>query len=80
MEMDTDSLYITFARDTIDECVKSEKKVEWVTEKWKWFSSENKKTKVLFENNHDTIIPFSQWDKGTPGKFKAEYIRTGMVV
>ena len=40
MEMDTDSLYIAFAKDTIDECVKEELKEEWKTEKYKWFSSD----------------------------------------
>ena len=35
MEMDTDSLYIAFARNTIDECVKLEKKETWLSEKWK---------------------------------------------
>ena len=34
MEMDTDSLYIAFAKDTIDECVKEELKEEWKTEKY----------------------------------------------
>ena len=29
MEMDTDSLYIVFARDTIDDCVKPELREEW---------------------------------------------------
>ncbi len=40
MEMDTDFLYIAFARDIIDECVKPELVVEWVIEKCKWFCSE----------------------------------------
>ena len=38
MEMDTDSLHIAFARDTIDECVKPEMLERWGEEKWKWFS------------------------------------------
>ena len=32
MEMDSDSLYIAFARNTIDECVKPELKNRWVRE------------------------------------------------
>lgn len=33
MEMDTDSLYIAFTRDTIDECVKPELVAKWTTKK-----------------------------------------------
>ena len=38
MEMDTDSLYIAFAKPTIDECVKPLLREEWMREKWNWFS------------------------------------------
>ena len=48
METDTDSLYIAFARDTIDECVKPELKEQWNTEKWNWFCSEDVDTLVEF--------------------------------
>ena len=77
MEMDTDSLYIAFARDTIDECVKPEYRGEkWINEKRKWFSAEHDdKCKIKFE---DHIIPFAQWDKRTPGKFKPEFDGIGM--
>ena len=76
MEMDTDSLYIAFARDTIDECVKEEFRGEkWLTEKRKWFSAEfDDKCLFKFENS---ITPFAQWDKRTPGKFKPEFIGDG---
>ena len=71
MEMDTDSLYIAFARDTIDECVKEELREKWVREKRKWFSAEfDDKCKINFEGS---TIPFAQWDKRTPGKFKPEF-------
>ena len=76
MEMDTDSLYIAFAQDTIDECVKPEKKQEWLAEKWKWFSSEDREKVVEFD---DHSITFAQWDKRTPGKFKAEFHGIGMI-
>ena len=59
MEMDTDSLYIAFAQDTIDDCVKPELREEWGKEKWKWFSSDNIETKILFEGHK---ISFAQWD------------------
>ena len=75
MEMDTDSLYIAFARDTIDDCVKPELREEWATEKWNWFSSNDKETKITFEGHE---ISFSQYDKRTPGKFKPEFEGTGM--
>ena len=76
MEMDTDSLYIAFARDTIDECVKPEKQQEWMSEKWKWFSSEDSEEKVDFEGN---MISRAQFDMRTPGKFKPEFIGEGMI-
>ena len=75
MEMDTDSLYIAFAKDTIDECVKPHLKEAWEQEKYKWFSSDDAKCKFKFE---DEIITFKQYDKRTPGKFKMEYEGEGM--
>ena len=36
MEMDTDSLYIAFARDTIDDCVKPELREEWSNASYSW--------------------------------------------
>ena len=75
MECDTDSLYIAFARETIDECVKPELKEEWDTEKHNFFSStDDSDFKFGGEN-----IPFSQWDKRTPGKYKPEFEGVGMI-
>ena len=74
MEMDTDSLYIAFAADTIDDCVKPELSEKWAAEKWKWFSVDSD-FGVPFDGH---TIPASQWDKRTPGKFKAEYVGIGM--
>ena len=76
MECDTDSLYIAFARETIDESVKPEMGERWKVEKWKWFSSEEKKCKLNFEGN---LIPFAQYDKRTPGKFKPEFVGEGIL-
>ena len=73
MECDTDSLYIAFARESIDECVKPELKENWKTEKWKWFVSKDKDTMIEFDGN---MIPLAQYDKRTPGKFKPEFIGT----
>ena len=75
MEMDTDSLYIAFARDTIDECVKDGLKDDWKKEKYKWFSSEDTRCRFKFE---DEVITHKQYDKRTPGKFKVEYKGEGM--
>ena len=74
MEMDTDSLYIAFARDTIDECVKPDMVESCCEEKWKWFSSEDNDRKADSDGQE---ITFSQWDQRTPGKFKTEYEGTG---
>ena len=49
METDTDSLYIAFARKTIDECVKPELRKEWNVEKWNFFSSEDEDTIINFQ-------------------------------
>ena len=75
METDTDSLYIAFARDTIDECVKPELKAEWDQEKWTFFTSEDE-TLVNF-NGH--TITQKQYEKRTPGKFKEEFNGIGMI-
>ena len=75
MECDTDSLYIAFARESIDECVQPDLLEEWYSEKYKWFSSEDKNSSVDFEG---TYVPFNQFDKRTPGKFKPEFIGDGM--
>ena len=75
MEMDTDSLYIAFARDTIDECVKPHLHEAWKKEKYKWFASEDTECVLDFKGER---ITFKQWDKRTPGKFKVEFEGEGM--
>ena len=75
MECDTDSLYIAFARDSIDECVKPDLLEEWYRVKWDFFSSEDE---TLMDFNGYSI-PIKQFDKRTPGKFKAEFIGVGMI-
>ena len=75
MEMDTDSLYIAFARDTIDECVKPHLHEAWKKEKYKWFASEDTKCTFNFKGER---ITFKQYDKRTPGKFKVEFEGEGM--
>ena len=70
MEMDTDSLYIAFARDTIDECGKPDLRDQWNTEKWKWFCYEDTTSSIEFD---EQIVTFKQWDKRIPCKFKLEY-------
>ena len=75
MECDTDSLYIAFAKETIDECVKPHLKEEWNKVKSQYFSSESEEP---IEFNGKTI-PFKQYDKRTPGKYKPEFIGIGMI-
>ena len=41
MQCDTDSLYLAFARETIDECVKPGLEDEWARVKWDFLSSED---------------------------------------
>ena len=48
MECDTDSLYVAFSRDNIDECAKPEMRERWQSEKWEWFSSEDESTIIFF--------------------------------
>ena len=76
MEMDTDYLYIAFAKKTIDECVKPELRDEWEKEKGIWFSSSDTTKTVHFEGQD---ISYAQWDRRTPGKFKAEFEGDGMM-
>ena len=73
--METDSLYIAFARDTIDDCVKPELRETWTREKFDWFSSDDKNTLIEFEGQ---TISLSQFDNRRPGRFKAEFIGIGM--
>ena len=76
METDTDSLYIAFARITIDECVKPELRKEWNAEKWNFFSSEDEDTIINFQGY---LISKKQYEKRTPGKFKEEFNGIGMI-
>ena len=75
METDTDSLYIAFARETMEECVKPELREDFNNEKWKFFASEDE-TLINF-NGHS--ITRKQYDKRTPGLFKEEFNGVGMV-
>ena len=75
MEMDTDSLYIAFARDSIDGCVKPHLQKEWEKEKWEWFSFDDTDKTIKFDGQDITL---KQYDKRTPGKFKIEYEGEGM--
>ena len=75
MEMDTDSLYIAFARDTIDECVKLHLKKKWKKEKYKWLASDDTQNTIDFQDKQVTL---KQYDKRTPGKFKIEFQGEGM--
>ena len=60
----------------IDDCVKPELRDKWLTEKWTWFSSEDEQTMVSLQ---DQLISLKQFDKRTPGKFKAEFERNGQI-
>ena len=75
MEMDTDSLYIAFSRDNIDEFVKPHLREEWKSEKYEWFSSDDVDSLVDFDGEK---ITKKQFDQRTPGKFKLEYRGEGM--
>ena len=68
-------LYIAFAKDTIDECVKPHLTDEWDKVKYEFFSS-NSNEPVEFGGK---TIPFKQYDKRTPGKYKPEFEGVGMI-
>ena len=74
----TDSLYITFAKPTIDECVNPILKEEWLREEWNWFSvsQDSIAEQVQFQGQE---VPLTQWDMRTPGTFKAEFSADGMI-
>ena len=75
MECDTDSLYVALARDTVDECGKPDLMAEWKSEKYNFFSSDDP-TEIDFAG---IKIPFSQYEKRTPGKYKEEFNGVGMI-
>ena len=75
MQMDTDSLYIAIARDSVDNCVKPEKIIEWLETKRKWFPSEDQ-TLINF-NGHE--ITANQYSLREPGLFKEEFSGDGMI-
>ncbi len=75
MQTDTDSLYIALARENIDDCVKPHLLEEWKMKKSEFFTSTDT-TPIIFEGRS---IPFSQYDKRTPFKFKPEFIGHEMI-
>ena len=72
---DTDSIYLAISEEMMDECIKPGLREQWMEEKNKFLSS-SEETPVLFNGQ---MIPFSQYDKRTPGKFKPEFIGTCQV-
>ena len=75
MYCDTDSIYLAISEDTLDDCVKLGLEEEWNREREKFIASTDNRL-VEFEGNQ---VPFSQFDKRTPGKFKPEFKGDGMV-
>ena len=69
MMCDSDSLYFTLAHKSIDACVKPDLLEKWHENKGKFFSS-NDTSPIEFEGKN---VPFNQYDKRTPGKYKAEF-------
>ena len=75
MECDTDSLYIAFARDSIDDCVKPHLKEEWNIEKLNFLSSQDTSPREFAGK----IITNAQFEKRTPGLYKPEFEGQGML-
>ena len=73
--IDTDSFYFSFARETIDECVKKTKLEQWKIEKTNWFVTEDQ-TLIDFD---DTKITKAQYQKREPGLFKLEFKGLGLL-
>ncbi|KAL5272070.1 hypothetical protein ACHWQZ_G000321 [Mnemiopsis leidyi] len=65
-EMDTDSLYMALAAETLDELVTSDLKSEWLVAKSHWFPRSDTAENVAY-------------DKRTPGLFKIEWSGGGFV-
>ena len=72
---DTDSLYLALSEENIDDCIKPDLLGAWQREKWEFLSSTDK-TEIEFDGQK---IPFNQFDKRTPGKFKPEFEGQGVV-
>ena len=64
--MDTDSLYMAIAGDTLDSIVKPHLKEVYQREKWDWFP-------------RDDTPAHRAYDKRTPGLFKVEWEGDGIV-
>ena len=75
METDTDSLYIAIARSSIDECVRPEKRQDWVRKKYDYFASDSEEL-VEFDGRK---ISRKQYEKREPGKYKLEFRGDGMI-
>ena len=74
MMIDTDSMYLALARDSLDDCVKPELKEKWAQEKWKFLTLQDNTPMQFGEHT----ITRKQYDKRTPGKYKEEFSGIGM--
>ena len=72
--IDTDSMYLALARDSLDDCVKPELKEKWAQEKWKFLTLQDNTPMQFGEHT----ITRKQYDKRTPGKYKEEFSGIGM--
>ena len=75
MECDTDSLYISIARSTIDECVLPNKLEGWLEKKYNYFASDS--DELMTFNGQE--ITKKQYEKRSPGKYKLEFCGDGMI-
>ena len=75
METDTDSLYIAISKNSLDECVRPDRRAEWLLKKYDYFAPEGTES-VLFDGCEVTA---KQYGKRTPGLFKLEFSGDGMV-
>ena len=73
-QMDTDSLYFAIAAESIDDCVKPDKKEEWIEAKKKWFPSDDQ-TIIDFYGHQVTTAQHSLRE---PGLFKLEFVGDGI--
>ena len=69
METDTDSLYLALARESIDECVRTDRLDSWWAKKHEYFTSDSEQI-IEFKGHQMTK---KAYDKRSRGLFKLEF-------
>jgi len=75
IEMDTDSAYIAFSAENIEDIIKPKMRAEYFKNKWDWFPQE----KCIDKCNKCSQCKMALYERRTPGLFKEEFRGDGMI-